>query len=160
MTERGPDYELELVDELGDVLSETSNETGAGAADFLSEPSNESPSSTADPMCLDWFTLEEAREWWRDAPYDDAELSTYLEVGKSQIIAYGPQLVADEIAMTGCVPENYRLGQIMQARNLWNAAKMDPAGSIGGDGFSFQPFPLDWTVKQIIRPKTARAVVQ
>lgn len=109
----------------------------------------------------EWLTVEEARDMWRDAPYDDDELNLYLDVAKLQVIEYGPASTAAAIQEDPTtVSDSYRLGQLMQARNLWNAAKMDPNANIGADqGFSFQPFPLDWTVKQLIRPKTGKPVI-
>jgi hypothetical protein len=48
----------------------------------------------------------------------------------------------------------------MQARNQWNAAKVDPAnGGLGDESFIVTPHPLDWMIKQILRPATAIPVV-
>ena len=54
-------------------------------------------------------------------------------------------------------PLNYRRAQLMQARNLWNAGKVDPSTGDQGEGsFILSPVPLDWTVKQVLRPKQGR----
>jgi hypothetical protein len=56
---------------------------------------------------------------------------------------------------------NLVLAQITQARNIWNAVKTDPATQgIGDEGFVIRPFPMDWTVKNLIRPLTAIPVVR
>lgn len=110
-------------------------------------------------LCGSWYTVGEAREYWRDAPYEDDDVQQLLDVAQFHVLEYGPDRVAADIAATGCVPVNYRLAQIMQARNLWNASKTDPAGTIGDGSFEIRPFPLDWTIKQIIRPKSAKPVV-
>ncbi|WP_457100317.1 head-tail connector protein [Microbacterium sp. P5_E9] len=108
-----------------------------------------------------WLTLDEARDWWREAPDDDELLQLYLNNAANQVLAYGPQSTADAIAAGGEVPDNYRLAQLSQTRNVWNAVKSDPStGGIGDEGFVFRPFPMDWTVKAIIRPQRAKPVVR
>ncbi|MFC5930207.1 hypothetical protein D6T64_05645 [Cryobacterium melibiosiphilum] len=57
------------------------------------------------------------------------------------------------------VPLRYKQAQLMQTRNLWNAAKSDPSGQMGDDGFVIRPFPMDWVIKGIIRPKNPVPVV-
>lgn len=97
-----------------------------------------------------WHTLASARYAWADAPYDDFILEDLLEVSKMQCLAFAPALAEDTIT----VPVNFRVAQLMQARNLWNASKTDPAsGGYGDEGFVIRPFPMDWTVKNILRPK-------
>jgi hypothetical protein len=98
-----------------------------------------------------WYTLDAAREDWADAPETDARLEQLLELARQQVIAYAPALAAG-----AAIPANYKAGQLMQARNLWNAGLVDPATGQQGDDASFQlrPFPLDWMVRQVLRPKT------
>lgn len=102
-----------------------------------------------------WHTNDTAREQWLDAPDDDDQLSDLLEVAKEQILAFAPaRNDADP------VPAGYVVAQLMQARNIWNASQADPAnGGIGPDGFVSRPFPLDWMVKQLVRPKRGVPVV-
>lgn len=98
-----------------------------------------------------WHTLDTARDDWRDAPGFDAWLYELLWTARNDVIAYAPALAADQRP-----PLNYRRAQLMQARNLWNAGKVDPSsGGIGSDTFVLRPFPLDWTIKQVLRPKRA-----
>jgi hypothetical protein len=102
-----------------------------------------------------WYTLEWARSAWRDAPMSDERLFTILEVAKTQVLAWGVALAEDELP-----PMNYREAQLMQARNIWNTAKTDPANyGIGDEALIIRPFPMDWTVKAIIRPKSPKPVV-
>lgn len=99
-----------------------------------------------------WHTLESARDDWRNAPGYDAWLYECLWVARDNVVAYAPKLKDGQRP-----PLNYLRAQLMQARNLWNAGKVDPSnGSEGEDTFVMRPFPLDWMVKQILRP--ARAV--
>lgn len=102
-----------------------------------------------------WHTLESARLDWLDAPGYDSWLYELLWSAKQQVLAYAPALAAGVRP-----PLNYRRAQLLQARNNWNAGKVDPAsGGLGEDSFVIQPYPLDWTIKQILRPKTGVPVV-
>lgn len=103
-----------------------------------------------------WHTLDSAREQWADSVHiEDDQLWELLEVAKHQCLEYAPAL-----AVGAAVPVSYRKAQLMQARNVWNAARVDPSsGAIGDDSFALTPFPLDWTIKQVLRPKRAVPVV-
>lgn len=59
--------------------------------------------------------------------------------------------VADPAPGDG-VPSRWVYAQLQQARNLWNAGRTTGEGDVGPDGFVFRPYPLDKTIKQIIRP--------
>lgn len=117
-----------------------------------------------------WHTLDSARDEWNDAPADDNRLSVLLTVAYQAVAIYAPKFTAEdgtvslgyEDPITGVitpvtdttVPVNYREAQLMQARNHWNSVKVDPSnGAIGDDTFIMKPFPLDWVVKQTIRPQ-------
>jgi hypothetical protein len=98
-----------------------------------------------------WHTLASARAQWADAPRLDISLYTFLAGAREQIVEYGPELAAGVR-----VPLSWQQAQLMQARNCWNAAKTDPAsGGIGGDDLVFRPYPMDQTVRYLIRPKRA-----
>lgn len=102
-----------------------------------------------------WVSLEGARAEWSDAPLEDDLLYVLLQVARGEVLEYAPVL-----AEGAAIPMNYRQGQLMQAQNRWNAKKVDPAsGGIGGEGFIVRPFPLDWMVKQTLRPKNPVPVV-
>lgn len=102
-----------------------------------------------------WHSLGTARAEWRDAPDRDVHLYVVLEVAKGQCIEYGPALV-DALGAALPVPFTWRQAQLMQARNVWNAAKSDPAtGGIGGEDFIIRPYPMDQTIRYILRPKRA-----
>lgn len=101
-----------------------------------------------------WHTLDTARREWRDAPDSDSGLFVLLDTARVQVEAFAPKT-----AVGSPVPLRYKQAQLMQARNVWNAAKADPAGQLGDEGFAIRPFPMDWTVKNIIRPKNPVPVV-
>lgn len=99
-----------------------------------------------------WHTLDSANDEWSDSrSVDDARLFQLLELARQQVVAYAPAL-----AEGARPPINYREGQRMQARNILNSARAEA----GEDGeFVLRPFPLDWMVKQILRPKSGVPVV-
>lgn len=101
-----------------------------------------------------WHTIETARDEWDDAPLNDDVLTELLAVAQQQVIAYAPTLpVADP--PTTEVPTNYRFGQLRQAQNLWTAGQVDSSGGLGEGEFVVRPHPLDWIIKQILRPRRA-----
>lgn len=98
-----------------------------------------------------WHTLESARRDWADAPIEDSQLFTLLYNARIQCEEFAPVLAEDER-----VPLTYRQAQLLQARNLWNASKVDAgSGGFGDDSFVIRPFPMDWVVKNILRPQRA-----
>lgn len=101
-----------------------------------------------------WHTLDSIRDQWDSAPDDDMVLYELLEVAKNDVIAYAPKL-GEGVKP----PLHYRRGQQLHARNGWNAGAVDTTGVIGDTGFVVRPFPLDWAVKQTLRPKRGVPVV-
>lgn len=99
---------------------------------------------------MTWHDEETARDEWESAPTNDDVLTQLLEVSKQQVIAYAPKLAED-----AAVPVNYRYGQLEQAKNLYNASSVDSSGGMGEGEFVMRPHPLDWIIKQILRPKRA-----
>lgn len=97
-----------------------------------------------------WHNIETARIGWPDATaVDDYVLSELLDIAKHDVLEYAPVLEEDDM-----IPPSYRRAQQMQARNRLNAGSVDPStGEDGGTSYSLQPFPLDWHIKQLLRPK-------
>ena len=94
-----------------------------------------------------WLTVWQARELWEGAPESDTFLRALLDVARITCESVAPALPAGAV-----VPVNYRLAQLMQARNQSNAAAASP-GDGGDDRFILTPQPLDWNVKALLRPK-------
>ena len=94
-----------------------------------------------------WITLTEVRDQWSDAPLDNVELAALLDVAHDQCVAFAP------VPKTALVPERYRRALVMQARALYRATLVGSGDSIGLDGISVTVFPMDWTVKNLLRPK-------
>lgn len=104
-----------------------------------------------------WYTVEEAQEEWPDP--SSGALLEMLDVAKAQVLAYAPSRIVADIAATGEVPDNYRLAQFRQAKNLWRADSANSQGDMSEGEFSYTPHPLDWHVKQLIRPRRGRPSV-
>jgi hypothetical protein len=111
---------------------------------------------------VEWYTPATIRETDSEtgtAPWAEAAdiplplLTDLLFIARSSIEAYAPALPEDTPA--GACPVTYRHAQLMQTRNLWNATEVDAGGGFGGDDYTIRPMPLDWIIKQIVRPKTA-----
>lgn len=111
---------------------------------------------------VEWYDLEAIRAkddtthssvWAEAEDIPDTLLTDLLFIARSSVEAYAPALPADTPA--GRCPVAYRHAQLMQTRNLWNATQVDSGGGFGGDDYTIRPMPLDWIIKQILRPKTA-----
>lgn len=101
-----------------------------------------------------WHTLESARDQWADAPLDDESLSELLEVAKVAVLAYAPALPPTD---PEDIPVSYRVAQLMQARNVWNSGQANPGGGDGFDNIGYgltTKHPLDWQIKQLLRPRS------
>lgn len=100
-----------------------------------------------------WHDVGSIREEWVDAEQlSDELLAELLEVAQDAVIAYAPALPADAVD----IPTRYRVGQMMQVRNLWAATQVGASGELGGETYQVAPHPLDWHVKQILRPARGR----
>jgi hypothetical protein len=109
-----------------------------------------------DDTAAEWATLVLTRDQWIDArTMADAMLYDLLTMAREQVIEYAPVL-ADGVA----VPLRYRLAQIAQAKNVYNGSLVDAgSGDIGNETFTIRPFPLDWQIKQMLRPRRGTPVV-
>lgn len=95
-----------------------------------------------------WLTLEAARSQWADAPVDDIFLWQILESAKNACISYAP-------SFTDGVPLHYVQAQLMQARAIYQSVIANQQDNIGVDGFQVRVFPLDFTIRALLRPKRA-----
>lgn len=97
-----------------------------------------------------WLTLDRARLDWADAPQDDVLLYRILEAAKAQCVAYAPVL-----AVGALLPLRYVQAQAMQARALYQSIIANQNDTVGVDGFAVRVFPLDFTIRALLRPKRA-----
>lgn len=97
-----------------------------------------------------WHTPETARLWLAGTDLDDALLEVLLEVAKSEVLAFAPALAE---ADANTPPVSYVYAQIQHAQNKLNASRVGPGGDVGDGTFALSPFPLDWSIRQTLRPK-------
>jgi len=96
-----------------------------------------------------WQTLASARAVWADAPVDDGYLFRLLDVARTQCETFAPDFV-------GRAPSNYAHAQLLQARALWASGNVSQGDQFGDNsGLSVTVFPMDWTVKNLLRPSRA-----
>ena len=92
---------------------------------------------------------------WPDGPtLEPAVLKVYLAVAKAACVAFAPALTEGQ-----AVPDEYRLAQAKQAPNVYNAAAAAPGGEMDGGSFGLVAHPLDWQVKQLLRPRSGVGVI-
>ncbi len=100
-------------------------------------------------MTAGWLTPSNvtmvARYWPGAVDLDLDELAALLASAAVQCDAYAPQV---EVA-----PDNYLHAQCLQARALYRSTMAGSGDQIGIDGQAVQVFPMDWTVKNLLRPK-------
>lgn len=97
-----------------------------------------------------WLSLEMTRTQWADAPLDDVFLAQLLDAAKLQCLTYAPTLP------TGSrIPVNYLHAQLMQARALYQSVIANQQDNVGIEGFQVRVFPLDFTIRALLRPKRA-----
>lgn len=95
-----------------------------------------------------WATLTEARSLWADAPDEDEVLDLALDAAQEQCEAFAPAL-----GEGAPVPAGYTLAVVTQARSVYRASALaNQDGGIGPDGLVIRTFPLDWQVRQLLRP--------
>lgn len=91
---------------------------------------------------------------WADAPADPDALTLYLTAAYGQCVEFAPALAVD-----APVPANYRLAQVLQARALQRSTVAGSGDQMGGDGFTVTVFPMDWNVKNLLRPTKGTPVI-
>ena len=104
----------------------------------------------------DWdIDLVDVRSEWDDAPLEDDALSELVQAAWIQCWTYAPTLPEGTDA-----PDSYRLAVKMQARALWRSTVSNGGNTLGGSEFGVTVFPLDWTVKALLRPKRGKPVLR
>ena len=107
-----------------------------------------------DPVLVGWVYLDDITADWATTVTED-DLTDALDAAHAQCLAFlngrEPALGAD-----GRVPARFRTAQTKQARALIRADATGSGDQIGGDGLTVTVFPMDWTVKALLRPKRGR----
>jgi len=105
-----------------------------------------------------WVDTETDIEGWADAPADDAELARLLRASYEQCVQFLPH-VGGVPQVPEDVPARLVQAQIMQARALYRSTLAGAGDQIGADGMAVTVFPMDWTVKNLLRPKRVGRVL-
>lgn len=106
---------------------------------------------------------------WSDAPVDAEVLATYLRAAYDQCVTYLPHrrevggLYGDLVPIMpmpgGDREASCRLAQIMQARALYNSVTAGRGDQLGPDGLAVTVYPMDWTVRNLLRPRRVGRVL-
>lgn len=87
--------------------------------------------------------------WSAAADLEAGELDVLLTSAAIQCEAFAPEVTSDTP-----LPDSYLHAQVLQARALHRAGIAGRDGEMGVlDGMSVTVFPMDWTVKNLLRPK-------
>lgn len=100
---------------------------------------------------------DRVRPYWAnvDEVPDLGALAAVLTAAAGQCEAFAPALPAAPAPL----PHGYLLAQGMQARALWRSGTVGGGDQYGAEGYTVTVFPMDWTVKALLRPKAGRPVV-
>jgi hypothetical protein len=90
-------------------------------------------------------------ELWPDAPSDPETLELLLESAYEQCLEYAPVVAP--------IPANFKLAQILQARAIHRSTATGSGDQMGGEGFTVTVYPMDWTVRNLLRPKRVGRVL-
>lgn len=115
-------------------------------------------------MATDTPTLWVEPEWaaseaiWPSCPWNPefseeerGALITVLSAAQEQCAAFAPAPRLDEDGQP-VIPYSWKLAVVYQARALARAARTGSGDQMGGE-FTVTVFPMDWTVKQLLRPR-------
>lgn len=109
-----------------------------------------------------WLTIAQARARWAGAAnLSDVAVYELLTVARDSVLAFAPTVLdqwGDPIELTA-PPPRYVRAQLMQARNMLNAARVNASGDVGDGDFVVTPRPLDWHVRALLRPQRGRPLV-
>jgi len=97
-----------------------------------------------------WVDTDTVEDYWPDAPLDVDVLTSYLLAAWEQCDIFLPPHAYP--FPPDAVPERWKQAQIMQARALYRSGVAGSGDTTGGDGLTVTVFPMDWTVKNLLRP--------
>ncbi|MEV8029637.1 hypothetical protein [Cellulosimicrobium funkei] len=101
-----------------------------------------------EPEVFGWVTLDEVDGLWPGTdPLPEEFPTVHLMAAYEQCVAFLPE--AEEYPAT----PSRKLAQVLQARALMRVQNAGDQSSMGPDGFTVTVFPMDWTVKNLLRPK-------
>lgn len=106
---------------------------------------------------MGWITTGDderlADLWPGSVDLTDTALELVLAAAAEQCQAYAPTLPEGEDT-----PSRYVLAQVLQAKGLATAGYTGPSDSLGGeDGVTV--YPMDWQVRNLLRPRQGHPVI-
>ncbi|MEU4361202.1 hypothetical protein [Promicromonospora sp. NPDC023987] len=102
---------------------------------------------------MTWLTDAQVIALWADAANLDPDvLALLLESAYDDCVAYLPDMEIEPDP----IPKSWMLAQAYQAKSRYNALLAGSDGSVGTPENGLTLFPLDWQVKQLLRPKRGR----
>ncbi|GLK17740.1 hypothetical protein [Herbiconiux flava] len=101
----------------------------------------------------EWYDEDSIREVWADAPLDVEVCELIVDSALEEVQHYLSWKTGDPVLA------RHRLGQLQHTKNLWNAQRVSPGGTVGEGDFVITPHPLDWSVKQRLNPKSNVPVI-
>lgn len=113
-----------------------------------------------------WYTSADADhpvviDLWTDAAQLSPEtMDMLLGIARDQVVAYAPPSTLSGVDGQPLY-ERIAMAQLRQAVNLYRASGVDTGGQNGDPGgFAVTPRPLDWHIKNLIRPPKGRPRVR
>lgn len=112
-----------------------------------------------DPVVIGWVDVDAliaSTSWAAHADPDD--LAEALEAAHEECVLYGPLDNAGRrwtAESTAPIPARLPRAQALQARARIRAAVTSASDAQGFDGVQITVFPMDWQVKQLLRPRRA-----
>ena len=104
---------------------------------------------------LDSATVDALWRDGRDGNWD--AVSLYVDAAEAAVLAYAPRNLDGTPAVGSAA---LQVAIVMQARNLYNSAKASPStGEFDGSGFGLTTMPLDWQIKQLLRPQRGMGAI-
>ena len=86
--------------------------------------------------------------WDGAADLTTAGLELILAAAREQCEAYGPAQADPDV-----IPSGWVIAQVLQARSLVRAGFVGSNDQAGGYGDTVTVYPMDWQVKNLLRPK-------
>lgn len=116
---------------------------------------------------MSWNTPDEAKALWADAAnLTNETLQLLLDSAYRDCFRFLDPLDGLDPLREGAVPPpsadltaSLRLAEIYQARARYNAVKTAGDNQVGQEGMTVTVFPMDWQVKQLLRPTPGRPSV-
>jgi hypothetical protein len=100
---------------------------------------------------IGWVDTSDAINQWPEAEdLTEGVLCSHLQAAYEQCVAFLPP--AYLVEWPSQIPDRWKQAQMQQARALWRASVTGSGDQLGGQGLSVTVFPMDWTVKNLLRP--------